>query len=267
MVGSPLELNRLWWDERVPLHLTSPFYDLDRFRAGGSTLLPYEPEEIGAVAGRQLLHLQCHIGTDTLSWARLGAEVTGLDFSEPAIAAARQLAGDVGLSARFVEAEVRGARAAVGREFDIVYTGKGALEWLPDIQEWARVVASLLRPGGILYLVEIHPLSDAMADERPVLECEYEEGVAMEVDAPGDYADRSARGVHTTTIEWIHPLGAVVSALASSGLAVELLRERSETFFPRFPTLERRDDLVWEPAPGQPRWPLSYSLRARRPGR
>lgn len=261
-----MELNRLWWDERVALHLASPFYDLDRFRAGRSTLLPYELEEMGSVAGRQLLHLQCHIGTDTLSWARLGAEVTGLDFSQPAIAAARQLAGEVGLTARFVEAEVRGARAVVGREFDIVYTGKGALEWLPDIQEWAREVASLLRPGGILYLVEAHPLSDAMAEEQPVLQCEYEEGVSMEVDAPGDYADRSAQGVHTTIIEWIHPLGAVVSALASCGLAVELLRERSETFFARFPSLERRDELVWEPAPGQPRWPLSYSLRARRPG-
>ena len=129
-----LALNRALWDERVPIHVASSFYDVDAFLAGGSTLRPFEVEEVGAVAGLTLLHAQCHFGLDTLSWARRGARVTGLDFSEPAIAAARKLAADAGLEAEFVASDVYEAAGALGgRRFDVVYTGLGALNWLPDV--------------------------------------------------------------------------------------------------------------------------------------
>jgi 2-polyprenyl-3-methyl-5-hydroxy-6-metoxy-1,4-benzoquinol methylase len=138
-------LNRANWDDRVPVHLASSFYDLPAFRAGADTLRRFEPAEAGDVTGKRLVHLQCHIGLDTLSWARRGALVSGLDFSAPAISAASALASELGIEATFVVSDVYDAVAALGRaRFDIVYTGIGALAWLPDIPRWARVVAELL---------------------------------------------------------------------------------------------------------------------------
>jgi SAM-dependent methyltransferase len=160
-----LELNRSNWDARVPVHTASRFYDLPGFVAGRDELRPFELEEVGDVTGRQLLHLQCHLGLDTLSWARHGAAVTGLDFSGPALATARELAERIGArDARFVESDVyRAPEALDGRTFDIVYTGLGALCWLPDIDRWARTAASLVAPGGFLYLAEFHPFCDTLS--------------------------------------------------------------------------------------------------------
>jgi SAM-dependent methyltransferase len=158
-------LNRASWDDRVPVHQASDFYDLDGFRAGASSLRPFEVAEAGDVTGRRLVHLQCHVGLDTLSWARNGALVTGLDFSEPAIEAARSLAASLAIDASFVAADVYDAVTALGgRRFDMVYTGTGALVWLPDLPRWASVVAALLEPGGFLYLVEAHPFAQILDD-------------------------------------------------------------------------------------------------------
>jgi SAM-dependent methyltransferase len=156
-------LNRANWDSRVPVHLASSFYDVAGFRGGASTLRPFELAEVGSVAGRSLVHLQCHIGLDTLSWARRGALVSGLDFSAPAISAASSLAVSLGLPAEFVVADVYDAVAAFGgQRFDVVYTGIGALVWLPDVPRWARVVAGLLAPGGFVYLAEAHPFAQIL---------------------------------------------------------------------------------------------------------
>src|SRR5271170_6310130 len=153
------ELNRAMWNERLPLHLKSKLYDLPGFRAGALSLKAQEIADLGDVSGKDLIHLQCHFGKDTLSWARLGARVTGLDFSEAAVEAAAELAREIGVDARFVTAAVYDAPAAVaGCAYDIVYTGVGALCWLPDMEAWAKVVFDLLRPGGQLYLFEFHPL-------------------------------------------------------------------------------------------------------------
>jgi SAM-dependent methyltransferase len=156
-------LNRANWDSRVPVHLASSFYDLAGFRAGACTLRPFEVSEVGSVVGRRLVHLQCHIGLDTLSWARRGALVSGLDFSVPAIEAASALAASLGLPATFVVADVYDAVDAFGgQKFDIVYTGIGALVWLPDVPDWSRVVAGLLAPGGFVYLAEGHPFAQVL---------------------------------------------------------------------------------------------------------
>ena len=184
------ELNRAWWDERTPLHVTSAFYDVEGFRAGRSDLRPFEVEEMGDVAGRELVHLQCHFGLDTLSWARLGAHVTGLDFSHPAIDAARALTDELGMDAAFVVSDVYDAPQTLARTFDIVYTGIGALCWLPDIPRWAGVVRDLLRPGGVLYLVETHPMSDVLGDEDLVARYPYFHDEAICDDSPGTYAMR-----------------------------------------------------------------------------
>jgi SAM-dependent methyltransferase len=156
-------------DERVPIHTASDFYDVEGFLAGASSLRPFEVAEVGDVSGRTLVHTQCHFGLDALSWARRGATVTGLDFSQPAIDAARALAARAGLQAEFVQADVYDATSALGgRRFDVVYTGLGAINWLPDIEAWARTMASLVAPGGIFYLSEFHPFLQRLRRRGPV---------------------------------------------------------------------------------------------------
>ena len=160
-------MNRAWWDAVVPVHEVSRGYNREGFLRGEKSLCPVELAELGPhVAGKRLVHLQCHFGMATLNWARLGATVTGLDFSEPAIEAARRLSADSGVPGRFVHANVYDAAAALGEKFDVVYTGIGALCWLPDIREWARVVAACLAEGGFLYLYEGHPVLWSLNYER-----------------------------------------------------------------------------------------------------
>ncbi|MEU4781020.1 class I SAM-dependent methyltransferase [Micromonospora sp. NPDC023633] len=245
--------NRANWDERVPIHVAGPFYDLPGFVAGKDTLRDFELAEVGDVSGKTLLHLQCHIGLDTLSWARRGAAVTGLDFSAPAVDVASGLAAQIGATtARFVTADVYDAVQALdGQTFDIVYTGFGALCWLPDIARWARTAAALVAPGGFLYLAEFHPFADVLADDGRTVEGDYFQRDPIVVDAPGTYADPDALITATLTVEWPHGIGEVVSALTGAGLRLEFLREHNRGHF-RFPA-------------GQ-RVPQVYSLRAAKAG-
>ena len=258
------ELNRTWWDERVPLHVASDFYDVEGFKAGACALRPFELEEVGDVSGRSLLHLQCHFGLDTLSWARRGARVTGLDFSTPAVEAARSLAADTGLDAEFVVASLYDAPAALGgRRFDIVYTGLGALNWLPDIRRWAQVVAELVAPGGLLYLSEFHPFTWVFADDDLTVEHDYFQRDPFVFDDPATYADLTAQTVHNRTEEWQHTLGDVVSAVIEAGLRIELLHEHDYTLFPRWQFMEEQVGGDYRMPAGRPRLPLMFSLRAR----
>jgi SAM-dependent methyltransferase len=263
-----IETNRANWDERVPIHVSGEFYDVEAFKAGQEERLrPFELSEVGDVAGKDLVHLQCHFGIDTLSWARHGARVTGLDFSAPAVEAASSLAVELGLDAEFVEANVYDAVEALGnRTFDVVYTGLGALIWLPDIRRWARVVAELLRPGGFLYLAEFHPITHVFGDEDLSIVNDYFPGEEPTVwEDQGTYADLEAETVHNRTYEWNHTLGDVVSAVIEAGLAVELLSEHDYTLFPRWPFLVKSGFDTYRLPEGTPKLPLMYSLRARKP--
>ncbi len=258
-----IEANRAWWDERVPIHMASEFYSVDAFRAGRSTLEPFEVEEVGDVGGKSLVHLQCHFGLDTLSWARRGARVTGLDFSGAAVDAARLLATSIGQDATFVAGNVYDAPSLIDERFDLVYTGKGALAWLPDLDAWADVVVALLRPGGTLYLSEFHPLTDIFAyEDRSVAHDYFHHADPIVDDGPGTYADLTAPTTHNRTGEWAHPIGAVVTALASRRLRVEFLHEFGFTLFPRWPDLERDEHGVYRLPDDVPELPLLYSLRA-----
>jgi 2-polyprenyl-3-methyl-5-hydroxy-6-metoxy-1,4-benzoquinol methylase len=257
-------LNRANWDDRVPIHLASSFYDLDGFRAGASTLRPFEAAEAGDVAGKRLLHLQCHIGLDTLSWARRGALVSGLDFSGPAVEAAASLAHSLGIDATFVVSDVYDAAEAFLRQrFDIVYTGIGALVWLPDIPRWARVVASLLAPDGFLYLVESHPLAQVLDDEAAglVVARDYFLAGPEVSDWSHTYTDGPALE-HVRSVQFQHGLGEIVSALAAAGLRIEFLHEFGFDTFGRFGSLQRRDDGTYWLPPERPRVPMIFSLRA-----
>ena len=259
-------LNRANWDDRVPVHLASSFYDLAGFRAGASSLRPFEVSEVGPVAGLRLVHLQCHIGLDTLSWARRGALVSGLDFSAPAISAASSLAASLGLEATFVVSDVYDAVAALGgQRFDIVYTGIGALVWLPDIPRWARVVANLLAPGGFLYLVEGHPfvqiLDESSGSAGLVVARDHFDAAPQVEDYPYTYTDGPALS-HSRQVEFQHGLGEIVTSLVEAGLRIEFLHEHDFEAFGRFGSLQPQEDGTYRFPPGQPRVPMMFSLRA-----
>jgi SAM-dependent methyltransferase len=263
-------VNRARWDELARLHVRSPFYGVDAFRAGGDALDPIVAAEIGQVAGLRLVHLQCHFGLDTLCLARRGAAVTGLDFAPAAIAEARGLAAETGIAARFVESDVYDAPRALGERFDMAFVSWGALNWLPDIAAWARVVADVLAPGGRLYFAEGHPslymLEQADAAGPIVPTYDYFQGAAPLV----SHSDRSYSGdpdtlANTTMHEWIHPLGAVVTALIAAGLTLEWLHEHAALPWQGLPCMVGGDDGLYRLPPDHPRLPLAYSLSARAP--
>lgn len=263
-----VETNRQHWDERVPINAASSFYDLDGFRAGAEDIDRFQLDELGDVTGLDLVHLQCHIGLDTLSWARRGARVAGVDFSAPATETATGLAVELGLGqrARFVAADVYDAADALGmNSFDVVYTGNGALMWLPDIERWARTAADLLRPGGRLYLAEFHPLTGVLDDERGTTAAlDYFARGARTYDSPGSYADWEAETTHNTATEWHHTLGDVISAVAGAGLRIEFVHEHDTIPFQRYAALVADGDRLRYPD-GSARLPLMYSLAASAP--
>jgi SAM-dependent methyltransferase len=256
------------WDERVPLHVASVFYDVEGFKAGHPQVQPFEVDELGSLGGLRLAHLQCHFGLDTLDLVRLHPtlDATGLDFSAPAIEAAQKLAAEVGLAerARFVFADVHQAVDALGAgEFDVVYTGKGALCWLPDLRPWAEQCAQLLRPGGWLYLCEFHPLGYCLAQDRPEVTGDYFETAGLEEEEIGTYADQSAPTVHNLSYEWPHPLPQLFEALLGVGFQLRFFHEWDYTLFKLNDWLVQGDDGRYQwPGPG--RLPLMYSLKAQR---
>ena len=259
--------NLAGWEDRVPIHLGPGGYDVDALLADPRRLsktVRHDADALGSLAGLEVVHLQCHLGTDTLSWARHGARVSGLDFSPKSIEAARTLASDCGIDARFYCADVYDAVEAVGgRRFDIVYTGIGALGWLPDLQLWAQVVAGLLRTGGVLYLVEIHPLVIGMMHDGRTLDLDvFEADFVRWDDKGGTYAAPDAVMENTVTYERAHSLSDVITAVLDAGLTLELFHEQSYTNAP-WPWTERGDDGYYRLPAGRPRFPLTYSLRAR----
>jgi SAM-dependent methyltransferase len=268
------DVNRASWDDRVAAHTASPDYAVARFTEDESfvsEVVSFDAPRLGDIAGLDTVHLQCHIGTDTVSLARLGARVTGLDFSAPALEQGRRLAAAVGLDVEFVESDLYGAPEVLGRErFDLVYTGIGAICWLPDIRRWAAVVASVMRPGGRLFMREGHPVLWSLADPRPdgLLALEYpyfEQREPTVWDEGGTYVQTDQVFTHNLTHEWNHGLGEIVTALFDAGLELT--------------ALEEHDSVPWDAIPGQmtaigggefrlsdrpERLPHSYTLQARR---
>ena len=260
------------WDEVASLHPQTAFYEfyLDRLRAGGTSLHRVELEEMGDVAGRSLLHLQCHIGTESSSWARRGARVTAVDFSANAIDQARRISAELGVDVRYVHSNIY--ELGLDERFDIVYTSWGVLGWLPDLHEWARVVARHLVPGGVFYIAEFHPVVWLFDEHAPALRVKYayfpgEEPIAD--DSPHSYADPTTRLEHTRTYGWQYTLGTLVTALIDAGLQIEFLHELPRCVAQVLPLLARdeTDDERWFRLPdGVPELPLAFTLRAHRIG-
>lgn len=278
--GEWLDANRAQWDERVPIHVDSDFYDQSALRSGAGRLTPIDEVELARLfpgedgrfdlAGKRVLHLQCHFGADTLTLAQRGASVVGLDFSLVAVREARRLAEELGLAdrSRFVAANIYDARHALPEpdSFDVVFTTWGTIGWLPDVAEWARIVEWFLKPGGTLYFADGHPSAlvfdaDPAGGELPVFRYPYASTAPDLVDDPSDYADESAVLQNTRSWEWMHPLSAIFSALSDAGLTVVRLGEHDELPWRMFPSLEARDDGMfgW---PAQAWLPLAVTVVA-----
>lgn len=264
----PIAVNRAKWDDYAELHPETEYYDVPGFLADDarSTLRPPEREILGDLAGQTLVHLQCHIGLDTLSWARAGASVVGVDFSERAVAAARDIRDEAGLTAdaEFVQCEVTDAPAVLDREFDVVFASYGVLCWIPDVEAWAAAAADLCRPGGTVFLADGHPVME-LFDETLALreDASYFRDEPIRYEEEGSYADWDASVEHAAAYEWQHGLGEIVTAFADAGLRVETLREYPATDLEWFEGMEETDEGQYR-IPGDP-LPLVYALEAGKP--
>jgi SAM-dependent methyltransferase len=269
-------INRVNWDERAPAHAASPDYDVAKFVSDPeflSKVVTFDLPLLGDITGARGAHLQCHIGTDTISLARLGASMTGLDFSPAAIAQARELAARTGADAAFVEADAYDAADVLGRAaFDLVFTGIGALCWLPSVRRWAGVVADLLRTGGRLFIREGHPmlwaLDDTRKDDLLAVEFPYfERDEPLIWDEGGTYVQTEATFEHNVSYSWNHGLGEIVTALLDAGMELTGLTEHDSVPWEALPgKMERTDGGEWRLADRPWRLPHSYTLQAVKRG-
>ncbi|HVC77552.1 MAG TPA: class I SAM-dependent methyltransferase [Candidatus Micrarchaeaceae archaeon] len=259
--------NRRNWNSRVGVHLDSDFYDVAGFvRERAPRLDPVTRKEVGDVSGKSLLHLQCHIGLDTISWVLVGAKATGVDFSVPALDAARDIAPKMEVEATFVESDVLALN--LGQEFDIVFASHGVLCWIADIDQWFGVAAKHLKPGGFLYLLDGHPFADVFDIDDPGLrelrvssKPAYFTSGPERIEWPHTYA--STEGIdHPTNYQWTHGIGGIVNAASGAGLAIESVHEFPFSAWQRFGFM--KFDGEWWRIGGDP-IPLMLSIKARKP--
>lgn len=269
-----LEANRRNWNERTPVHAASAFYDVAGFKAGRITLNDIERREVGPVAGKTLLHLQCHFGLDTMSWARLGATATGVDFSDAAIALARKLNAELRLGARFIRANVYDLPNVLREQFDVVYTATGVLCWLPDLKAWAALAARCVKPGGFLYLMDGHPFFAAMNSVARG----GSGGVAdLRVHYPYFPAPRGLRfpggevsyagdaAIASESYEWAHSVEEILGAIQATGLRLAFFHEFPVSCHQAFPGMVRGQDGWWRFPERNDSLPQTFSLLARKP--
>ena len=267
-MNDKMEIIRQNWDERTPIHADSDFYDVDGFKSGRITLTKTEIEELGSVAGKSLLHLQCHFGMDTMSWSRLGATATGVDISDTAIELARELNDELALETRFIRSNVYDLPDVLDEQFDIVYTAIGALCWLPDMTGWAEVVARCLKPGGTFYILDGHPVSHIFEpvelpngghDLKPCHSYFPDpEGISYE---GGAHTYTGSEILDTPSHEWQHSMSEIVNAIIEAGLKIEFLNEFAVSEYRAFPPMSRHED-GWRLDEHHGSVPFLFSIKA-----
>jgi SAM-dependent methyltransferase len=271
--------NRKLWDEWTPINARSEFYDVEEWMKSHGRMWPFVEQEVGDVLSKDLLHLQCHFGLDTLTWAWRGAKVTGVDYSERAIELARTLAAETGLAATFICSDVLDLPAVLNRQFEIVFTTFGVLRWLPDLAKWAEIVAHFLCPGGFLYLADMHPFALVLDDDADTTEPRlhypyFPSAEPLSFPVQGSYADPTANVQHPVEYGWMHSIGEIVTSVAQAGLVIEFLHEFPFAVEKQLPFLIRTD--ARDPSDSRPglwtlesslhgRLPLTFSLKANRP--
>ena len=259
--------NKISWNKRTGIHKDSAFYDLAGFKKGKTSLNKIELEELGSVKGKSLLHLQCHFGMDTLSWEREGAEVTGVDISDEAIALAKATAGSLGMKAEFVCANIydlddpQKVPELKDKKFDIVFTSYGTIGWLPDLDRWATIVSHFLKPAGVFYIADFHPALWMMDEHFKHIKYNYFNTEVIAEENTGTYTDRNAP-ISSAEYNWNHPFSEILNALTGHGLQIVHLNEFPFSPYPCFNDLEKGTDGMWRIKGLDEKLPMMYSIKA-----
>jgi len=253
--------NKKNWNGRVPAHLQSRFYDVVGFKRGETSLKKLEIKELGSVRNKSLLHLQCHFGQDTISWARLGAKSTGVDFSDKAIKVARDLARETGTQARFICSDIYDLPGVLKEKFDIVFASYGVFCWISDINRWMRVARSCLKPGGILYLMDDHPFASMFDKDGRLILYPYFPGKPIKSLHGGTYTDGDLSDL-PATYEWSHTIGDIVNAVISNGMGIDFLHEFDFCAWKKFRTMKQGKNGFYTQGGTGNKLPLLFSLKA-----
>jgi SAM-dependent methyltransferase len=268
------EANKQSWNKRTAVHKDSAFYDLASFKKGRSSLNKIELEELGNVKGKTLLHLQCHFGMDTISWQREGANCVGVDLSDEAIKLAREINAELKLGAKFICTNIydlmdnaeamRYYSSPVGGGWegaDIVFTSYGTIGWLPDLDKWAGIVAHFLKPGGIFYIADFHPVLWMMDEHFEKIKYHYFNTEVITEEISGTYSDRDAP-IKSIEHGWNHPFSEIFNALVKHGLQVQQFNEFPYSPYNCFSNLEQGTDGMWRIKGMDERMPMMYSIKA-----
>jgi 2-polyprenyl-3-methyl-5-hydroxy-6-metoxy-1,4-benzoquinol methylase len=262
-----MRVNKELWNKLAKIHQKSEFYDVEGFLKGKQTLDPIEIEELPDLSGKKILHLMCHFGMDTLSLARLGAEVTGVDFSSEAIELARELSKTSGIDARFVCSNVYDLPDNLSDKFDIVFTSGGVIMWLPDLERWAMIIADFLKPNGFFYIREFHPFAYVFDDDESMndlrVKYPYFQGKEpLKFEAEGSYASGDATTGKAPSFEWNHPISKIFNVLIDAGLKIDFFHEFPITTYKALPFMSEKEPGRWVLPEHEDKIPLMFSLKA-----
>ncbi len=264
-----IKANRRNWNERTPVHAASEFYDVEGFRNGRITLSDIERAEVGSVEDKTLLHLQCHFGMDTMSWGRLGAQATGVDISDAAIGLARALNDELQLNTRFICSNLYDLPDVLDEEFDIVYTAIGVLCWLPDLSEWANIIARFLKPNGVFYILDDHPffhVFESEANQAGTQELRvrypYFKTAEGEFYEGGHHSYAGSDIIETGCYEWRHSVGEILNAILGAGLRIQFFHEFACSGYKAFSCMEKDKDGWWRLTAHNDSVPQLFSLKA-----
>ncbi|HLL43525.1 MAG TPA: methyltransferase domain-containing protein [Segetibacter sp.] len=255
------EANKEGWNKRTQIHKVSEFYDVLSFKAGKSSLNAIELEEVGNVSEKTLLHLQCHFGMDTLSWAREGADVTGIDISNQAIDYAKELSKELNIPARFICCNIYDLPIHLEKKFDTVFTSYGAVGWLPCLDKWASIINYFLKPGGAFYIIEFHPVVWMMDDNFKYIKYAYHNLETIAVLHTGTYTDRNS-AIDYEEYSWNHGLSEVVNSLIKYDLQIQHLNEFPFSCYNCFNNVVQGEDGYWRVKGLEDKIPLMYSVKA-----
>jgi len=253
--------NKNLWNQRTSIHKHSSFYNLVGFKAGENVLTPIELNEVGDVKGKKMLHLQCHFGMDSLSWTRLGADVTAVDLSDEAIKEAKQLNDDLGLNARFICCNVYDLKEHLDEKFDIVFTSYGTIGWLPDLDKWAAIISHYLKPGGMFYIAEFHPVVWMFDESFTHIKYYYNNREVIVMENQPTYTDGSG-DISGKEYSWNHSISEVLNALIKSGLKIEQFNEYMYSPYSNFPNSVETEKGKWHIKGMEGKIPMVYSIRA-----
>lgn len=243
------------------IHAKSKLYDLEGFKNGKTSLMPIELEEICNVKGRTLLHLMCHFGMDTLSWAREGADVTGVDLSDKSVRLAKKLSRQIDVPAKFICADIYELPNVLDKKFDIIFTSYGVLCWLSNLKNWAKIIHHFLKPGGVFYIVELHPFTNILSYDFKIYYKYFKKGPYVD-DSSGTYTDWDA-SVNGFTYEWSYTISDVINVLIKEGLKIEFLHEFPFTMYDQFPGfMEQNEKGQYVLKNKKIQIPLLFSLKA-----